>query len=115
TGVTCVVIGVVGVSYVMTAMTVIVGAAVSVLACVTVVHIVVRARGLRRRLRARSYAAAARYYATRRAVGWRLAGLGARIEHRRERRLAVRAVRAQAQAERPSPGHARRPERPVTT
>ena len=96
-------------------MTVIVGTALVVLASVTVVRIVVRVRGLRRRLRARYFATAARFYATRRAMGRRLAGIGARIERRRERRLAARAPQTNGQAGRPSPDQVRRPERPVTT
>ena len=99
----------------MTAMTVIVGAAVSVLALVTVVHIVVRARGLRRRLRARFYAAAAQYYATRRGVGRRLARLGTRIERRRERRLAVRMARTAERNPRPAPSRAGKPHRTLIT
>ncbi|MGH8825412.1 MAG: hypothetical protein ACRDVN_13175 [Jiangellaceae bacterium] len=101
-------------SVVMTAMTVIVGTALAFLAVVTVVHIVFRLRGLRRRLRVRYFATAAWFYATRRNVGRRLASLGTRIERRRARRLAVRAARTQAQA-RPSPDRARRPERILTT
>jgi hypothetical protein len=75
----------------MMAMSAIVGTALVVLAFVTVVRIVVRARGLRRRLRARYFTAAAWFYRTRRGLGWRLARVGARVERRRERRLAVRA------------------------
>lgn len=85
----------------MTAMTVIVGTALAVLASVTVVRVIVRARGLRRRLRARYFATAARFYAIRRAVGRRLAGIGARIERRRERRSAVRAAQPNGPAGRP--------------
>jgi hypothetical protein len=78
-------------SVVMMAMSAIVGTALVVLAFVTVVRIVVRARGLRRRLRARYFTTAAWFYRTRRGLGWRLARVGARIERRRERRLAVQA------------------------
>ncbi|HET6727944.1 MAG TPA: hypothetical protein VFG96_00905 [Jiangellaceae bacterium] len=78
-------------SVVMMAMSAIVGTALVVLAFVTVVRIVVRARGLRRRLRARYFTTAAWFYRTRRGLGWRLARVGARVERRRERRLAVRA------------------------
>lgn len=102
-------------SVVMTAMAVIVGTALAVITFVTALRVLLRARGLRRRLRPRYFATAAWFYATRRAVGRRLAGLGARIERRRERRLAVRSAHAQGQAVRPSPDRARRPERPVTT
>jgi hypothetical protein len=84
-------------SVVMTAMSVIVGTALAVLAFVTVVRIVIRARGLRRRLRARYFTTAAWFYRTRRGLGRRLASVGARIERRRERRLAVRAARPQTQ------------------
>jgi hypothetical protein len=75
----------------MTAMSVIIGTALAVLAFVTVVRITVRARGLRGRLRARYFATAAWFYRTRRGLGRRLARVGVRIERRRERRLAVRA------------------------
>jgi len=78
-------------SVVMTAMLVIIGTALAVLAFVTVVRITVRARGLRGRLRARYFATAAWFYRTRRGLGRRLARVGVRIERRRERRLAVRA------------------------
>ena len=78
-------------SVVMTAMFVIIGTALAVLAFVTVVRITVRARGLRGRLRARYFATAAWFYRTRRGLGRRLARVGVRIERRRERRLAVRA------------------------
>jgi hypothetical protein len=78
-------------SVVMMAMSAIVGTALVVLTFVTVVRIVVRARGLRRRLRARYFTTAAWFYRTRRGLGWRLARVGARIERRRERRLAVQA------------------------
>jgi hypothetical protein len=78
-------------SVVMTAMSVIIGTALAVLAFVTVVRITVRARGLRGRLRARYFATAAWFYRTRRGLGRRLARVGVRIERRRERRLAVRA------------------------
>lgn len=78
-------------SVVMTAMSVILGTALAVLAFVTVVRITVRARGLRGRLRARYFATAAWFYRTRRGLGRRLARVGVRIERRRERRLAVRA------------------------
>jgi hypothetical protein len=98
----------------MTAMTMIVGTALAVLASVTVVRIVFRARGLRRRLRARYFATAARFYATRRAVGRRLAGIGARIESRRARRVAALAAAASAPPALPA-DRARRSERTLTT